>query len=435
VGSDAASAVNAVWRRESLRLVAGLARMTHGLELAEDLAQDALVAALEQWPAEGIPRNPGAWLMAVAKRRGVDHFRRADTLRRRTAELGQALEEAEVPDFEAAVDHIEDDVLRLMFLTCHPVLSPESRAALTLRLVGGLTTEEIARAFLVKDATMGQRISRAKKALAGADFEPPVGRERRERLTDVMGVVYLVFNEGYTATAGGDWMRPDLCQEALRLARMLAQLVPDEPEVHGLHALLELQASRMRARTAPDGRPVLLDDQDRRLWDQLLIRRGLAALDRAESLGAPVGPYVVQAALAACHARARRAEDTDWVRIAELYDVLAELTANPVVDVNRAVAHGRAFGAEAGLAVLQRLGGEPLPESHLVPAVRGDLLARAGRTAEAAVVFREAAARTRNDSERTLLLERADELARTAMSKPTGSDRRPGMRSPSGRQR
>jgi RNA polymerase sigma factor (sigma-70 family) len=435
VGSDAASAVNAVWRRESVRLVAGLTRMTHDLELAEDLAQDALVAALEQWPAEGMPRNPGAWLMAVAKRRGIDHFRRADTLRRRTAELGQALEEAQVPDFDAAVDHIEDDVLRLMFLTCHPVLSPESRAALTLRLVGGLTTEEIARAFLVKDTTMGQRISRAKKALAGADFEPPVGRERRDRLSDVMGVVYLVFNEGYTATAGEDWMRPDLCQEALRLARILAQLVPDEPEVHGLQSLLELQASRLRARTGPDGRPVLLEDQDRRLWDQLLIRRGLAALDRAEALGQPVGPYVVQAALAACHARARRAKDTDWVRIAGLYDVLANLTANPVVEVNRAVAHGRAFGPETGLAVLERLGDEPLPESHLVDAVRGDLLARAGRPDEAAAAFRAAAARTRNDSERSLLRDRADELARAAMSKPAGSDRRPGMRSPSGRQR
>jgi RNA polymerase sigma factor (sigma-70 family) len=434
VGSDAAAAVNAVWRRESVRLVAGLARMTHDVELAEDLAQDALVAALEQWPAEGIPNNPGAWLMAVAKRRGIDHFRRVDTLRRRTTELGHALEEAHVPDLEAAADHIEDDVLRLMFLTCHPVLSPESRAALTLRLVCGLTTEEIARAFLVKDATMGQRISRAKKALVGADFEPPVGRARRERLIDVMAVVYLVFNEGYTATAGGEWMRPDLCQEALRLARMLAQLVPDEPEVHGLQALLELQASRMRARTGPRGEPVLLEDQDRRLWDRLLIRRGLAALERAEALRAPVGPYVVQAALAACHARARRAEDTDWVRIAELYDVLAELTSSPVVEVNRAVAHGRAFGAESGLAVLERLGDEPLPESHLVPAVRGDLLARAGRSAEAAQAFREAAARTRNDSERSLLLGRADELARAVMSKTASPARRVDDTSSSGRQ-
>jgi RNA polymerase sigma factor (sigma-70 family) len=433
--SDASSAVSAVWRRESVRLIAGLARMTHDIELAEDLAQDALVAALEQWPADGIPANPGAWLMAVAKRRAVDHFRRTETLRRRTAELGRELEEADVPDLDAAVDHIEDDVLRLMFLTCHPVLPPESRAALTLRLVGGLTTEEIARGFLVKDATMGQRISRAKKALVGADFEMPVGRARRERLTDVMSVVYLIFNEGYSATSGDDWMRPDLCQEALRLARMLAQMVPDEPEVHGLQALLELQASRMRARTGPDGRPVLLEDQDRRLWDQLLIRRGFAALDRAQALGAPVGRYVLQAALAACHARARRAEDTDWVRIAGLYDVLAGLAPNPVVEVNRAVAHGRAFGAEAGLGVLDRLGEESLPGSHLVPTVRGDLLARAGRPEEAAAAFREAADRTRNESERSLLLGRADEISRPAMSKPVDLVRRPDDSSPSRRQR
>jgi RNA polymerase sigma factor (sigma-70 family) len=409
MGTDAASAVSAVWRRESGRLIGGLVRMTRDLELAEDLAQDALVSALEQWPAAGIPKNPGAWLMAVAKRRAVDHFRRADTLRRRTTDLGQALTEAHAPDLDAAVDHIEDDVLRLMFLTCHPVLPPESRAALTLRLVGGLTTEEVARGFLVKDATMGQRISRAKAALVGADFEPPVGRARRERLNDVMAVVYLIFNEGYSATSGGEWMRPDLCHEALRLARMLALLTPGEPEVHGLQALLELQASRMRARTGADGRPVLLEDQDRRLWDRLLIRRGLAALDRAEALREPVGPYVLQAALAACHATARRAEDTDWVRIAELYDVLADLAANPVVEVNRAVAHGRAFGPEAGLAVLERLGEDALPHSHLVASVLGDLLARAGRTDEAAAAFRKAAARTRNASERALLLGRVEE--------------------------
>jgi RNA polymerase sigma factor (sigma-70 family) len=409
MGTDAASAVSAVWRRESGRLIGGLVRMTRDLELAEDLAQDALVSALEQWPAAGIPKNPGAWLMAVAKRRAVDHFRRADTLRRRTTDLGQALTEAHVPDLDAAVDHIEDDALRLMFLTCHPVLPPESRAALTLRLVGGLTTEEVARGFLVKDATMGQRISRAKAALVGADFEPPVGRARRERLNDVMAVVYLIFNEGYSATSGGEWMRPDLCHEALRLARMLALLTPGEPEVHGLQALLEFQASRMRARTGADGRPVLLEDQDRRLWDRLLIRRGLAALDRAEALREPVGPYVLQAALAACHATARRAEDTDWVRIAELYDVLADLAANPVVEVNRAVAHGRAFGPEAGLAVLERLGEDALPHSHLVASVLGDLLARAGRTDEAAAAFRKAAARTRNASERALLLGRVEE--------------------------
>ena len=411
MGSDTASAVSAVWRLESARLVAALTRMTQDLGLAEDLAQDALVAALEQWPTEGIPRNAGAWLMAVAKRRAVDHFRRQETLRRRTAELGRELDEVHVPDLDAAVDHIEDDVLRLVFLTCHPALPPESRAALTLRLVGGLTTQEIARGFLVKDSTMGQRISRAKRSLVGADFDLPVGRAREERLADVMSVVYLIFNEGYSATAGGDWTRPDLCAEALRLARMLAGLVPGEPEVHGLQGLLELQASRLRARIGPTGEPVLLEAQDRRLWDQLLIRRGFAALDRAEALGKPVGPYVLQAALAACHARARRAEDTDWVRIAELYDLLAELTPGAVVEVNRAVAHGRAFGADAGIAVLDALDDDSLAESHLLPSVRGDLLARAGRSAEAAAAFRKAASLTRNERERSLLLRRADEIS------------------------
>ncbi len=408
MGSDAASAVSAVWRLESTRLVAGLARMTHDLGLAEDLAQDALVAALEQWPQEGVPRNPGAWLMAVAKRRAVDHFRRADTLRRRTAELGHDLEEAHVPDLDAAVDHIEDDVLRLIFVTCHPALPPESRAALTLRLVGGLTTQEIARGFLAKDSTIGQRISRAKKALVGADFDLPTGRDREQRLADVMSVIYLIFNEGYSATAGDDWMRPELCLEALRLARMLTALAPAEPEVHGLQALLEIQASRTRARTGPDGRPVLLEAQDRRLWDQLLIRRGLAALDRA---GTRAGPYVLQATIAACHARARRAEDTDWVRIAGLYDALGRLTPSPVVEVNRAVAHGRAFGAEAGLAVLDDVDDRTLAGSHLLPAVRGDLLARAGRASEAADAFRQAAGLTRNESERKVLLGRADEIS------------------------
>jgi RNA polymerase sigma factor (sigma-70 family) len=419
--SDAAGAVNAVWRLESTRLVAGLARMTSDLGLAEDLAQDALVAALEQWPAEGIPRNPGAWLMAVAKRRAVDHFRRAETLRRKTAEQGHHLEEAHVPDLDAAVDHIDDDVLRLMFLTCHPVLTPESRAALTLRLVGGLTTSEIARGFLTKDATIGQRISRAKKALVGADFDLPTGREREERLADVMSVIYLVFNEGYSATAGEDWMRPDLCQEALRLVRQLAALAPAAAEVHGLHALLEIQASRLRARTGPDGQMVLLEAQDRRRWDQLLVRRGLAALDRAEATGGPVGPYVLQAAIAACHARARQAEDTDWRAIAALYDALGRLAPSPVVEVNRAVAHGRAFGAQAGLAVLAGLADEALARSHLLHAVRADLLARAGRAAEAAVAFREAAGHTRNERERELLLGRADELSDLAGRNADGS--------------
>jgi len=413
VESDAGSAVTAVWRHESGRLIAGLARMTNDLGLAEDLAQDALVAALEQWPEGGVPHNPGAWLMAVAKRRAVDHFRRADTLRRRTDELGHQLEEGTVPDLDAAVDHIEDDVLRLMFLTCHPVLAAESRAALTLRLVGGLTTQEIARGFIVKDATIGQRISRAKKTLSdsGAEFEMPVGAERAARLGDVMSVVYLIFNEGYSATSGDDWMRPELCLEALRLARILTGLAPGEAEVHGLQSLLELQASRTRARTGPDGKPVLLEAQDRSRWDQLLIRRGLAALERAETIGAPVGSYVVQAEIAACHARARRAEDTDWVRIAGLYDALARIAPGPVVEVNRAVAQGRAFGPDAGLTVLDRLEAGALADSHLLWSVRADLLARAGRRAEAADTFRRAARLTRNKSERVLLVERADELS------------------------
>jgi RNA polymerase sigma factor (sigma-70 family) len=405
--------VQQVWRDESARLVGALTRMTRDLGLAEDLAQDALVAALAQWPTHGVPDNPAAWLMQTAKRRAVDHFRRADTLRRRTAELGAALEREEVdmPDLDAFVDHIDDDVLRLVFLTCHPALSPESRAALTLRLVGGLTVPEIARAFLTKDATVGQRISRAKKALEGESIELPVGKEREERLEDVMGVLYLIFNEGYTATAGDDWMRPDLCREGIRLARMLAGLAGQEPEVHGLLALMELQASRTHARTAPDGSPVLLDDQDRRLWDRLMIRRGLADLDQAMTLavgGRPIGPYVVQAQIAACHARAERPEETDWTAISQWYDVLAGLGDNPVVEVNRAVAHGRAFGPDAGMAVLDAVDGhKALAGSHLVPSVRGDLLERAGRTAEAAAAFREAASLTDNAAERALLTDRA----------------------------
>jgi len=404
--------VTAVWREESARIVAALTRITRDLDLAEDLAQDALVSALETWPVDGGPTNPGAWLMTVAKRRAVDHFRRADTLRRRTAELAHDLTEEDVPDFAGAIDHIEDDVLRLVFLTCHPVLPPESRAALTLRLVGGLTTQEIARGFLVRDATMGQRISRAKKTLAeaGASFELPVGAEREARLADVMSVVYLIFNEGYSATAGDDWMRPELCAEAIRLARLLSGLVPGEAEVHGLQALLELQASRTHARTDADGRPVLLEAQDRDRWDQLLIRRGLAALDTAAALDQPWGPYRLQAEIAACHARAPRAADTDWRRIAELYDALAQAAPGPVIEVNRAVAHGRAYGADAGLAVLAPLEAEPtLTGSHLLPSVRGDLLERAGRRADARLAFTEAAALTRNESERQVLLARAAE--------------------------
>jgi RNA polymerase sigma factor (sigma-70 family) len=389
--------------------------MTRDLDLAEDLAQDALVSALEQWPARGVPDNPGAWLMTTAKRRAIDTFRRADTLRRKTEELGHALSEEDgMPDLTSQVDFIEDDVLRLIFLSCHPQLTPESRAALTLRLVGGLTTGEIARAFLATETAMAQRISRAKKTLteAGAEFELPTGAERAARLDDVMAVIYLIFNEGYTATAGDDWMRPELANEAIRLARMLADLVPDEPEVHGLQALLELQASRTAARVDAAGRPVLLEDQDRGLWDELLIRRGLAALDRAEALaarGQPVGRYYLQAAIASHHARAASPEETDWPAIARLYDVLAEAAPGPVVEVNRAVAHGRASGPAAGLAVLDGIPAGALAGSHLLPTVRGDLLARAGRRAEAAASFREAAALTRNESEQALLLGRADE--------------------------
>ena len=408
--ADATSeAVHAAWRAESARLVGALTRMTRDVGVAEDLAQDALVAALEQWPAAGVPENPGAWLMTVAKRRGIDHVRRADGHRRRLTELAHAGggEEEQVPDLDGHVDHIEDDVLRLVFLCCHPVLTAESRTALTLRLVGGLTTAEIARGFLASEATVAQRISRAKKSLATAraEFELPTGPERTRRLDDVMAVIYLVFNEGYTATAGEDWMRPDLANEAMRLARMLAALAPDEPEVLGLQALLELQGSRIPARLDADGAPVLLESQDRTRWDPLLVRRGLAALRQAEQLaarGTPVGRYVLQAAIAAQHARATRAGDTDWRRIAGLYDVLANAAPGPVVEVNRAVAHGRAFGPEAGLAVLHEVDAGSFRGSPLVESVRGDLLERVGRRAEAA-------ARTRNASERTLLHRRAEQ--------------------------
>jgi RNA polymerase sigma factor (sigma-70 family) len=408
-------AIVAAWRAESARLVGALTRMTRDVGLAEDLAQDALVAALEQWPTAGVPEHPMAWLMTIAKRRAIDHFRRADSLRRKVAELDHARagEEAEMPDLDGQVDFIEDDVLRLIFLSCHPSLTAESRAALTLRLVGGLSTAEIARGFLTTESTMGQRISRAKKTLSQAhvDFELPTGPERTERLDDVMAVIYLIFNEGYTATAGQEWMRPDLANEATRLARMLAALAPDEPEVHSLQALLEIQGSRMTARLGEDGTPVLLEAQDRKLWDQLLIRRGLAALRQAELLGArgkPVGKYFLQASIAAQHARAVRAEDTDWSRIAALYDVLAEAAPGPVVEVNRAVAHGRAFGPDAGLAVLEALEAGVLGDSPLVPSVRGDLLERAGLHAQAAEAFTEAASSTRNERERAVLHRRAE---------------------------
>jgi len=414
-----AQTVTATWRAESARLVGALTRMTRDLDLAEDLAQEALLSALESWPERGIPENPAAWLMTTAKRRAVDTFRRAETLRLKTAEIGRALSEEDgMPDLSTQVDFIEDDVLRLIFLSCHPQLTPESRAALTLRLVGGLTTAEIARGFLAAETAMGQRISRAKKTLseAGVSFDLPVGDERIARLDDVMAVIYLIFNEGYTATAGDDWMRPGLTDEAIRLARMLADLAPDEPEVHGLQALLELQASRGAARVDAEGRPVLLDDQDRSRWDELLIRRGLTALQRAERLaarGKPVGRYYLQAAIASCHARAATAEATDWRAIARLYDVLAEAAPGPVVEVNRAVAHGRATDPAAGLAVLDALPAGALAGSHLLPSVRGDLLARAGRHAEAAASFREAAALTRNTTEQVVLLRRAQDSDRS----------------------
>jgi RNA polymerase sigma factor (sigma-70 family) len=413
---DANDAIVAAWRAESARLVGALTRMTRDLDLAEDLAQDALVAALEQWPATGIPENPTAWLMTIAKRRAVDHIRRADTLRRKTPELDHARspEEAAMPDLDGQVDHIEDDVLRLIFLSCHPALTAESRAALTLRLVGGLTTGEIARGFLVTESTMGQRISRAKKTLsaAHAEFELPTGAERTRRIDDVMAVIYLIFNEGYTATTGQDWMRPDLANEAIRLARMLVALAPDEVEVLGLQALLEIQASRMPARLDERGLPVLLEAQDRTRWDTLLIRRGLAALQRAELLaarGQPVGKYFLQASIAAQHARAERADDTNWRRIAALYDVLAQAAPGPVVEVNRAVAHGRAFGPDAGLAVLEPLDADSLGDSPLLPSVRGDLLERAGLHAQAAEEFTVAAGRATNESERAVLQRRAAE--------------------------
>ena len=410
--SATADAIIEAWRAESARLVGALARMTRDLELAEDLAQDALVAALEQWPESGIPDKPAAWLMTTAKRRGIDEFRRAETRRRKTAELGHGWEERSMPDLESQVDYIEDDVLRLIFLSCHPALTPESRAALTLRLVGGLTTAEIARAFLTSESTMGQRISRAKKTLAesGADFELPTGTERTARLDDVMAVIYLIFNEGYTATAGADWLRPELTTEALRLASMLAQLMPDEPEAQGLLSLVTFQASRNQARLDQAGRPILLEDQDRSRWDELLIRRGLDSLGRAETLaarGRPVGRYYLQAAIASRHAQARTAAETDWRSIAKLYDVLAEAAPGPVVEGNRAGAYGRAFRPEAGRAVLAELPASALAGSHLLPSVRGDLLARAGRHLEAAVEFRSAAALTRNAGEQAVLLHSA----------------------------
>jgi RNA polymerase sigma-70 factor (ECF subfamily) len=410
-------AIDAVWRIESPRLVAGLARMMRDVGVAEELAQDALVAALEQWPESGVPGNPGAWLMAVGKRRAVDLIRRNERLERKLGELGHelAVDGEAAPDPGAALDDtIEDDLLRLIFIACHPVLSAEARVALTLRLLGGLTTDEIARAFLVPESTVAQRIVRAKRTLAAKriPFEVPEGDERAGRLASVLEVIYLVFNEGYSATAGEHWLRPALCEEALRLGRILAELVPEEPEVHGLVALMEIQASRSRARAGPSGEPILLLDQDRGRWDQLLVRRGLAALERCEALGATAGPYRLQAAIAACHGRARTPGETDWVRIAALYAALAQLAPSPVVELNRAVALSMAFGPAAGLEIVDELTSVPaLRNYHLLPSVRGDLLAKLGRRAEARAEFERAASLTRNERERTLLTARAAECA------------------------
>ncbi|HEX8394364.1 MAG TPA: RNA polymerase sigma factor [Longimicrobium sp.] len=416
---DTHRAIDAVWRIESARLIAGLARMVRDVGLAEDLAQDALVAALERWPRTGVPDNPGAWLMAAAKRRAIDGFRHDKLLDRKHQELGRELEaragslEAEL---DAALDDaVGDDLLRLVFTCCHPVLGTEARVALTLRMLGGLTTEEIARAFLVPTPTIAQRIVRAKRTLSesGVGFEAPRAAELSARLASVLEVVYLIFNEGYSATAGDDWVRPALCEDALRLGRILAGLMPGEPEVHGLVALMEIQASRLGARVGPGGEPVLLLDQDRRRWDTLLIQRGLAALERALSLsgGAP-GPYALQAAIAAVHARARTAAETDWVRMAALYEALARTAPSPVVELNRAVALGMAFGPAAGLELADQLVELPsLRNYHLLPSVRGDLLARLGRADEARAEFERAAALTRNERERALLLQRARDCA------------------------
>ena len=412
--SDAHRAIEAVWRIESARLIAGLARIVGDVGLAEDLAQDALVAALEKWPEAGVPDNPGAWLMATAKHRAIDQLRRRKMLDRKHDALGHELEarqESPEQDWDAALDDdIGDDVLRLIFTACHPVLSTEARVALTLRLLGGLTTDEIARAFLVPEPTIAQRIVRAKRTLreARVPFEVPRGAELAARLSSALEVIYLVFNEGYSATAGDEWVRPELCEDALQLGRILAELAPKEPEVHGLVALMEIQASRLRARVGPSGEPILLLDQDRARWDQLLVRRGLAALERAEALGGARGPYALQAAIAACHAQARTPEETDWTRITALYDALAQLAPSPVVELNRAVAYAMAFGPAAGLEIVDALTAEPsLKAYHLLPSVRGDLLAKLGRFAEAHVEFERAAALTQNARERTLLRERA----------------------------
>jgi len=416
--SDTHRAIEAVWRIESARLIAGLARFVRDVGLAEELAQDALVAALEQWPESGVPQNPRAWLMTTAKRRAIDLFRRDQRLELRHQEIARELEARQdmVPDLAAALDDdIGDDLLRLVFTACHPVLSPEARVALTLRLLGGLTTEEIARAFLVSEPTIAQRIVRAKRTLAEArvPFEVPRGAELDVRLSSVLEVIYLVFNEGYSATSGDHWLRPALCDDALRLGRILAGLAPREPEIHGLVALMEIQASRAHARVGPSGEPILLLEQDRSRWDQLLIPRGLAALARAEELGGAGGAYALQAAIAACHARARTPQETDWARIVSLYGALAQRVPSPVVELNRAVAVSMAFGPAAGLELIDVLTSEAsLANYHLLPSVRGDLLAKLGRFDEARAEFERAATLTQNARERELLLERAASCAR-----------------------
>jgi RNA polymerase sigma factor (sigma-70 family) len=407
--TDTHRTIHAVWRIESARVIAGVARMVRDVGVAEELAQDALVSALETWPTAGVPANPGAWLMQTAKNRAIDTLRRGKRIEQKHEEIAHTAPVMSIPDVESLDDDVGDDLLRLVFTACHPVLSPEARVALTLRVLTGLTTEEIARAFLTSEPTIAQRIVRAKRALAeaGVGFELPRGEEREERLASVLEVIYLVFNEGYSATVGDDWMRPAMCEEAMRLGRVLVGLVPGEPEVHGLVALMEIQASRLRARVGVDGEPVLLADQDRARWDQLLIGRGLAALDRAESLADARGPYTLQAAIAACHARAKTAAQTDWTKIAALYAALVDLVPSPVIELNRAVAVGMAFGPEAALAIVDPLRDHPaLATYHLLPSVRGDLLVKLGRLDEARDEFEHAATLTRNQRERAFLLGR-----------------------------
>jgi RNA polymerase sigma factor (sigma-70 family) len=419
--SDTHRAIDAVWRIESAKLIAGLTRVVRDVGLAEDLAQDALLAALEQWPKSGVPDNPGAWLMAIGKRRAIDGMRRGPMMDRKHAEIGHDLEskqESPEPELaEALDDQVGDDLLRLVFISCHPILSTEARVALTLRLLGGLTTDEIARAFLVPEATIAQRIVRAKKTLSDkkVPFEVPRDAELQARVSSVLEVLYLIFNEGYSATSGEDWVRPNLCQDALRLGRIVAELAPNESEVHGLVSLMEIQASRLRARVGPKGEPIVLLDQNRAKWDHVLIRRGLAALERAESLGGALGPFALQAAIAACHARARTADETDWRRIASLYQALAQVTPSPIVELNRAVAVSMAFGPAAGLELVDTLTSEPtLANYHLLPSVRGDFLRKLGRFEEARVELERAASLTRNARERTLLLDRARACAESA---------------------